>query len=62
MRRNSSELSTLSILCIAAAFAIVGSVIYVLVAPIPPATRIALAHAVINEMATAPSTGPIQGN
>jgi hypothetical protein len=62
MTRKNSELSTLSILGIAAAFAIAGSVVYALVAPIPPAARIALAHAAINDMATAPSNGSVEWN
>jgi hypothetical protein len=63
MTRKKSELSTLSILGISAAFAIAGSVIYALVTPIPPATRIALAHAALHEMAaTTPSNWPVEWN
>ena len=63
MTRRHPELSTLSILGIAATLAIAGSVIYALVTPIPPATRIALAHAAINEMAaTNPSNGAVDWN
>ena len=62
MTRKNSELSTLSILAISVVFAILGSIFYGLMAPIPPAKRIALAHAAVNEMATTHANGPNKWN
>ena len=50
--KDNAELSTKAILCIAAGFAFAGLVAYLSVAPIAPATLVALEHAAVQKTVT----------
>jgi hypothetical protein len=49
MTKGGSELSTVSILAISLAIAMVGLVAYLLVTPVSPAKLVALEHAALND-------------
>ena len=48
-KRNSDDLSSLVILAISMAIAVIGFVAYVLVTPMSPAQRVAAGHSAVSE-------------